>query len=98
VQLPGCVAKAAVLGTGQACRLVYNKRWIGSVGRVIHRGGPGAAALETIESIARNHAEEYSVYTGLFTRGVVNVLQQSIEWTRPSASRRFSELCKGLAP
>jgi hypothetical protein len=83
-------AKAAAVGTGQACRLVFDKRWIGSnnmkdgrssgsalcgkcvegqkhimlrcddrrmvarmdihshVRRDIHRGGPGASALETI--------------------------------------------------
>jgi hypothetical protein len=30
VRLPGRMAKAAAIGTGQACRLVYDKRWIGS--------------------------------------------------------------------
>ena len=34
------------------------------VGRVIHRGGPGAATLETIADIARDHAEGYSFALG----------------------------------
>jgi hypothetical protein len=146
VQLPGRIAKAAAVGTGQACRLVFDKRWIGSnnmkdgrssgicalcgkcvedqehimlrcddrrmvarrselmtdihahVGRVIHRGGPGAAALETIAGIARDHVEGYSVYTGLFTPDIVSTLRLSHEWTRASDGRSFAGLIKGMAP
>jgi hypothetical protein len=35
------------------------------VGRVIHMGGPEAAALETVAVTARDHADDYSVFTGL---------------------------------
>jgi hypothetical protein len=31
----------------------------------VGRGKPGAAALETIADIARDHAEGFSVYTGI---------------------------------
>ena len=64
------------------------------VGRVIHRGGPGASALETIADIARDHA----VYTGLFTPDIVSTLRQSREWTRASDGRSFAGLIKGMAP
>ena len=49
------------------------------VDRVIHRGRPGAAALETIEDIAGDHAEGYSVYTRLFTPDIISTLRQSLE-------------------
>jgi hypothetical protein len=142
VQLAGRMTKAAAIGTGQACRLVYDKRWIGSnsmkdgrsngicvlcgrcvedqehvllrcsdgirgelladihthIGGVIRRGGPGAAALETLAAIARDRTEGYSIYPGLFTPAIVSALQSSIEWTRPSDSTSFARLCKNLAP
>jgi hypothetical protein len=57
----------------------------------------GAAALESIADIARDHAVGYSVYRPVYS-DIVAALRQSHEWTKASDGVSFAGLIKSMAP